>query len=53
MPGVKGVAIAVLVVNLPTWQVKANVVAREMLHAYFAEQKVPGLLRPPRIAHKD
>ena len=53
MPGVKSVAIAVLVVNLPTWQVKANVVAREMLHAYFAEQKVPGLLRPPRIAHKD
>ncbi len=53
MPGVKPVAIAVLVVNLPTWQVKANVVAREMMHAYFAEQKVPGLLRPPRIAHKD
>ena len=24
-----------------------------LLHAYFAEQKVPGLLRPLRIAHKD
>ena len=53
MPGVKQVAVAVLVVNLPTWQVKANVVAREMLHAYFLQQKVPGMLRPPRIAHKD
>lgn len=50
IPGVKTVAIAVLVVNLPTWQVKANVVARQMLHTYFAEQKVPSVLRPPRIA---
>jgi cell division protein FtsI/penicillin-binding protein 2 len=48
--GVKPVAIAVLVVNLPTWQVKANVVARQMLHAYFAQQKVPNVLRPPRVA---
>ncbi len=53
MQNVKPVAIAVLVVNLPTWQVKANVLAREMLHAYFAEQKVPNVLRPPRIAHRD
>ncbi len=49
MPGVRPVAIAVLVVNLPTWQVKANVLAREMLHAYFLEQKVPLVLRPPAI----
>jgi cell division protein FtsI/penicillin-binding protein 2 len=53
LPGVKQVAVAVLVVNLPTWQVKANVVAREMLHAYFLQQKVPGMLKAPRIAHKD
>jgi cell division protein FtsI/penicillin-binding protein 2 len=53
IPGVKPVAIAVLVVNYPTWQVKANVVAREMLHAYFANQKVPSVLRPARIAHRD
>lgn len=50
IPGVKPVAIAVLVVNLPTWQVKANVLAREILHAYFAEQKVPLVLRPPHVA---
>jgi cell division protein FtsI/penicillin-binding protein 2 len=50
MPGVKPAAIAVLVVNLPTWQVKANVLAREMLHAYFAQQRVPNVLRPARIA---
>jgi len=47
MPGVRQVAIAALVVNDPTWRVKANVVAREMLQAYFAEQKVPGVSRPP------
>lgn len=39
------VAIAVLVVNHPTWHVKANVVAREMLQAYFVEPK-------PRSAKK-
>ena len=50
MPGVKPVAIAVLVVNQPTWHVKANVLAREILHAYFLEQKVPLVLRPPHVA---
>ena len=45
MTGVKQVAIAVLVVNQPTWQIKANVLAREMLHTYFSEQKVGGTAR--------
>ncbi|CAN5317020.1 hypothetical protein BH09MYX1_BH09MYX1_04730 [soil metagenome] len=36
-PGEKQVAIAVLVVNGPKWQVKANVVAREVLQAYFKD----------------
>jgi cell division protein FtsI/penicillin-binding protein 2 len=34
-PGERRVAIAVLVVNKPRWHVKANVVAREMLHEFF------------------
>ncbi|HEX7602661.1 MAG TPA: penicillin-binding transpeptidase domain-containing protein, partial [Polyangiaceae bacterium] len=34
-PGEKQIAIAVLVVNGPKWHVKANVVARGMLRAYF------------------
>ncbi len=36
-PGERRVAIAVLVVNKPKWKVKANVVAREMLHELFRE----------------
>jgi peptidoglycan glycosyltransferase len=40
------VAIAVLVVNGPTWQVKANVLARDMLRAYFASRDVRGVTRP-------
>jgi cell division protein FtsI/penicillin-binding protein 2 len=50
--GVRQVAIAALVVNDPTWRIKANVVAREMLQAYFAEQKVPGV-HPPPLATQD
>jgi penicillin-binding protein A len=46
----KQVAIAVLVVNQPTWQVKANVVARDMLRAYFAQDNVPGITRPSPTA---
>jgi cell division protein FtsI/penicillin-binding protein 2 len=42
-PGIHPVAVAVLVVNGPSWRVKANVLAREMLQAYYAEQKVPGV----------
>lgn len=40
------VAIAVLVVNNATWSIKANVLAREVLRAYFAEQKVPNVTAP-------
>jgi cell division protein FtsI/penicillin-binding protein 2 len=45
-PGVRQVAVAVLVVNGPSWQVKANVVARDMLRAYFAQHDVAGVTRP-------
>ena len=41
------VAIGVLVVNQPTWTIKANVLAREVLRAYFASQKVPNVTTPP------
>jgi cell division protein FtsI/penicillin-binding protein 2 len=44
--GVRPIAIAVLVVNDPTWRVKANVVAREMLQAYFASRKAAGVAYP-------
>ena len=40
------VAVAVLVVNGPSWQVKANVIARDVLRAYFAEHDVTGVTRP-------
>jgi penicillin-binding protein A len=40
------VAIGVLVVNQPTWTIKANVLAREVLRAYFAQQKVPNVTPP-------
>jgi penicillin-binding protein A len=40
------VAIGVLVVNQPTWNVKANVLAREVLRAYFAQCKAPGVSAP-------
>ncbi len=48
--GMTQVAVAVLVVNGPTWQVKANVVAREMLRAYFASKDIPGITRPSTTA---
>jgi cell division protein FtsI/penicillin-binding protein 2 len=40
------VAFAALVVNDPKWTIKANVLAREVLRAYFASQKVPGVTAP-------
>lgn len=40
------VAIAVLVVNDPVWKVKANVVAREALQAYFAQQGAANVQSP-------
>jgi len=43
---VKPVVVAALVVNDPVWSVKANVVAREMLRAYFAQQNVEHVTAP-------
>jgi cell division protein FtsI/penicillin-binding protein 2 len=40
------VAFAALVVNGPVWTIKANVLAREVLRAYFAAQNVPGVTAP-------
>jgi cell division protein FtsI/penicillin-binding protein 2 len=40
------VAIAALVVNTPSWRAKANVVAREVLRAYFAAKGAPGVTKP-------
>lgn len=40
------VAIAVLAANRPVWHAKANVVARDMLRAYFAKQGAPGVTTP-------
>jgi cell division protein FtsI/penicillin-binding protein 2 len=45
-PNERQVAVAVLVVNGPTWQVKANVLARDMLRAYFAARGAPAVTRP-------
>jgi peptidoglycan glycosyltransferase len=53
VPGIRPVAVAVLVVNGPSWRVKANVIAREVLQAYFAEQKAPGVAHPKGIALRD
>jgi|HubBroStandDraft_6_1064221.scaffolds.fasta_scaffold26905_2 peptidoglycan glycosyltransferase len=44
--GIPEVAVAALVVNGPNWQLKANVLAREVLRAYFASRGVPGITRP-------
>jgi len=44
--GIPGVAVAALVVNGPNWQLKANVLAREVLRAYFASRGAPGITRP-------
>jgi cell division protein FtsI/penicillin-binding protein 2 len=40
------VAVAALVVNGPNWELKANVLAREVLRAYFASRGVAGITRP-------
>ncbi len=44
--GAEQVAVAVLVVNGPVWREKANVLARDVLRAYFASRGVPGVTRP-------
>jgi cell division protein FtsI/penicillin-binding protein 2 len=46
MGDMRQVAVAVLVVNGPNWQLKANVVAREMLRGYFATRGAQGVTRP-------
>jgi len=46
VPGIRPLAVAVLVVNGPAWRVKANVVARELLQVYFASQKATGVSSP-------
>jgi cell division protein FtsI/penicillin-binding protein 2 len=40
------VAVAVLVVNGPTWEIKANGLARDVLRWYFASRDVRGVTRP-------
>jgi cell division protein FtsI/penicillin-binding protein 2 len=44
------VAVAALVINGPEWQVKANVLAREVLRAYFASRGAAGVTRPNTTA---
>ena len=52
-PQPRKVAFGVLVVNEPKWTIKANVLAREVLRAYFAAQHVPGVSSPyPERAEK-
>ncbi len=40
------VAFSTLVVNTPTWHIKAPQLAREVLRAYFAKQNKPGITAP-------
>jgi cell division protein FtsI/penicillin-binding protein 2 len=40
------VAVSVLAVNTPTWRAKANVIARDVLRAYFASRGASGVTRP-------
>jgi len=44
------VAVAALVINGPAWQVKANVLARDVLRAYFASRGATGVTRPNTTA---
>jgi penicillin-binding protein A len=46
LDGVPEVAVAVLVVNGPVWREKANVLARDVLRAYFASHGVTGVTWP-------
>jgi membrane peptidoglycan carboxypeptidase len=50
IPAPRQVAIGVLVVNHPTWNIKANVLAREVLRAYFAGAHVPNVTAPKGLA---
>jgi hypothetical protein len=40
------VAIAALVINGPSWEVKANVLARDVLRAYFKARGAMGVTPP-------
>ena len=40
------VAFATLVVNTPTWQIKAPQLAREVLRSYFSKKGKPGIAAP-------
>lgn len=40
------VAVAVLVVNTPTWRIKAAELARDVLRAYFVKKRAPGVTSP-------
>lgn len=40
------VAVSVLAVNRSIWRAKANVVARDVLRAYFAKKGAPGVTKP-------
>ena len=42
----RSVSVAVLIINQPNWQVKANVIARDMLRAYFAAENAPRVTKP-------
>jgi cell division protein FtsI/penicillin-binding protein 2 len=44
------IALAVLVVNQPTYKAKANVVARDVLRVHFASVGARGVSRPPNVA---
>jgi cell division protein FtsI/penicillin-binding protein 2 len=44
--GERQVAIGVLIVNGPSWQIKANTLARDVLRAYFASRGAAGVSRP-------
>ena len=50
--GESQVAVAVLAVNGATWHVKANVLAREMLRAYFAAKNAQGVSAPNLTVHE-
>ncbi len=43
-PAVEPIAIAVVAANGPSWKVKANVIAREIMRHAFAQRRVPGVL---------
>jgi peptidoglycan glycosyltransferase len=48
-PGMRQVAVSVLVVNGPTWQIKANVLARDVLRAYFASRGMQRVTWPSHV----